>query len=381
MWLFVMGRQPALSLAELESVFDFNHILSINKQLTIIEKDQIPKIEKFGSIIKIGKIIGQFSSESELIKAMIDGLPDYSKKINLGLSWYANVSANFVGAKALQIKKQAKLINKKIRVIPNNSNTLSSAQVYHNKLDQPEHCEYLVTQHNSRFLLAKTHEVQNIEAYSRRDFDRPARDARVGMLPPKLAQIMLNLAQAKSTDTVLDPFCGTGVVLQEALLLGLKVYGSDISTRMIQMTKQNLSWLSLQYPHINTSDIRLEVADAKINKWITPYNIIVSELYLGPPLTSIPSENLLKTIISDVNKLLIDTLKNLAQQTHKDQYLVLAIPAWTVAKNKTFYLPAVDQIGNLGYNLVSFKLAKHSELVYFREGQFVKRQLLVIKRK
>jgi hypothetical protein len=36
--------------------------------------------------------------------------------------------------------------------------------------------------------------VQDIDAYAERDFERPMRDAFVGMLPPKLAQIMLNLA-------------------------------------------------------------------------------------------------------------------------------------------------------------------------------------------
>jgi len=46
------------------------------------------------------------------------------------------------------------------------------------------------------------------------------------MLPPKLAQILVNSVQAQ---TVYDPFCGTGVIPQEALLLGRTASGSDLS--------------------------------------------------------------------------------------------------------------------------------------------------------
>lgn len=70
-----------------------------------------------------------------------------------------------------------------------------------------------------------------------RDYGRPARDARVGMLPPKLAQIMLNLSvKDEKSGTVLDPFCGTGVLLQEAALAGFDFIGSDIEPRMVEMT-------------------------------------------------------------------------------------------------------------------------------------------------
>lgn len=64
----------------------------------------------------------------------------------------------------------------------------------------------------------RTSFVQDIESYTARDQARPMRDARVGMLPPKLAQIIINLALSNNDITeVLDPFCGTGVVLQEGI--------------------------------------------------------------------------------------------------------------------------------------------------------------------
>jgi tRNA (guanine10-N2)-dimethyltransferase len=44
----------------------------------------------------------------------------------------------------------------------------------------------------------------------------------------------------KEGDTVLDPFCGTGSVLIEAGLMGMKVIGSDIDAGMVHACKRNL---------------------------------------------------------------------------------------------------------------------------------------------
>lgn len=57
------------------------------------------------------------------------------------------------------------------------------------------------------------------------------------MLKPKLARLLVNLTGAKNM--VLDPFCGTGSVLIEAGVLGLRPVGSDIERKMIWYSKVN----------------------------------------------------------------------------------------------------------------------------------------------
>src|SRR3989344_7958542 len=82
--------------------------------------------------------------------------------------------------------------------------------------------------------LAKTCAVQEFEEYSQRDYGRPGRGLVFGSMPPKLAKIMINLAQLPASATILDPFCGSGTILQEALLLGYQnVIGSDVSTKAV----------------------------------------------------------------------------------------------------------------------------------------------------
>lgn len=75
-------------------------------------------------------------------------------------------------------------------------------------------------------------------------------------MPAKLARCMVNLAQPKKGDLVLDPFCGTATMLIEAGLIGCKVVGFDAQKRMIRGSRRNLE-------HFGTKPEGLVVADAK----------------------------------------------------------------------------------------------------------------------
>ena len=63
-------------------------------------------------------------------------------------------------------------------------------------------------------------------------------------LKPKMARIMVNLSNAKTE--VMDPFCGTGAILIEAAINGLKIRGSDYDSRMIKRSKINLAHYKLK---------------------------------------------------------------------------------------------------------------------------------------
>jgi tRNA (guanine10-N2)-dimethyltransferase len=60
-------------------------------------------------------------------------------------------------------------------------------------------------------------------------------------LRPKTARLLLNLAQVRKGDRVLDPFCGAGGILLEAGLMGFKAFGSDVDGRMLDGCRKNLS--------------------------------------------------------------------------------------------------------------------------------------------
>ncbi len=73
-----------------------------------------------------------------------------------------------------------------------------------------------------------------IKEVAARPFVHPA------SMRPTLARAMINLARTRPNDVVLDPFVGVGGIALEALSIGAKVIGADISDRMIFEAKNNL---------------------------------------------------------------------------------------------------------------------------------------------
>lgn len=73
-------------------------------------------------------------------------------------------------------------------------------------------------------------------------------------MPSKLARCMVNLAQPKAGELVLDPFCGTASMLIEAGLIGCRVIGFDAQKRMIRGSMRNLAYYNVQPDGLAVAD-------------------------------------------------------------------------------------------------------------------------------
>jgi tRNA G10 N-methylase Trm11 len=393
----ILGRQPALGLAELESLYGDEHIQPLNDHALLDIPAEEINFKRLGGTIKVARILTELphTDWKSLSRFLIEEVPGHMQyqpegKFTLGLSIYdLTVSIKAIQAVLLEIKKVIRRTGKPVRIVPNKVLALNSAQVLHNQLTRKGAWELIYIRNGDKTYLAQTLFVQDIEAYAARDQARPARDARVGMLPPKLAQIMVNLAAGRpearidehwdSADglgrfMVLDPFCGTGVILQEALLMGYSVYGTDIDQRMAEYSKRNLRWLVEQYPSIE-GKVTVELADATSYKW-PGFSCIASEAFLGRPLAKLPDAVTLKQVVSDSNTIIKKFLQNLAAQAKPGRRICLAVPAWRRADGQLIRLPLIDQLTDMGYNYLDLQHVQRENLIYFREDQVVARQLL-----
>lgn len=385
--IIILGRQPKIGLAELEALFSAEKVQQIMPQVALVDlaADKIP-FNRLGGALKLGQVITR-TEPNKIIDSILSTLPAYnlksSSKINLGISYYGHsLSVRELGTLGLKLKKELKSVGLNIRIVPNRQPSLNTAQVYHNKLTTNNGLELLIVPHKNQLLIARGVAVQNIASYTARDRGRPKRDSYVGMLPPKLAQIMINLASTSLDSTnkqLLDPFCGTGVVLQEALLMGYSVYGSDINQRVTDFTKTNLDWLQSKFPELDRK-YHLETADAQNNTWQPPIDLVVSETFLGKPLNHLLPIDQLRTMAQEINVLHKKFLQNLAGQISSGTRLCLAVPAWQT-KNGFLRLAMLDQLTDLGYNRVVLKHADSNDLIYHRPDQLVARELIILTRK
>jgi 2-polyprenyl-3-methyl-5-hydroxy-6-metoxy-1,4-benzoquinol methylase len=457
MTICILGRQPALGLSELERLFGADKVQKIGLETALVDVPyDTVNGSRLGGSIKIAELIDEQPSTDwrKLMRYCSKALPHHVQdmpegKVKLGLSVYdLEVSVPDINKAGLILKKAIRAKDRSVRAVPNTAPALNSAQTQHNQLTSPLGLELVLVKKGTSTLIGQVRWGQNIDSYTLRDRGRPKRDAYVGMLPPKLAQIMINLGTGDSfpaeqsellaskthqtkpeaehlseqrPDTgelrgeylpsqhsafpaeqsellangaddgkanyssysdrnkrLLDPFCGTGVILQEAALIGYDVYGTDLSERMVEYSEANLQWLRRTFDvHF---DSVLHAADAQSAAWQQPIDAVVCETFLGKPLHGLPTPADLQNIMKECNDISRNFLKNIAKQTSSGTPFCVAVPTWWDGK-KYHQLTVVDELGGLGYNRVSFEHANNSDLIYRRPDQIVARELLVLIRK
>ncbi|MBQ3292760.1 methyltransferase domain-containing protein [Candidatus Saccharibacteria bacterium] len=358
MYLAVLGREPELSNAELEALF--GEIRHLSNNLSLFGSKTTPSINRLGGSLKLAE---------KLSESPLDYLNKTEGKITLGISDYSkNASKKSASAEAMKLKKILTRHGHSVRVVLGDSAALPTATSLHNGLSgkNPKKCEFIKVENDWFRVIG----VQDIDAYSRRDQGRPARDAKVGMLPPKLAQILINLCgPLPEGSCLLDPFCGTGVLLQEALLMGYRAYGTDLSNRMIEYSKKNLEYFKF-------NNFKLEVGNATDYKW-NNIDAVACEGYLGKPMSKIPSDIELKTQKGECSIIILGFLKNLSSQIKKGTPVVIAVPAWLRQDDTYSRLEIVDNLEDMGYNVDN---KSREGLFYYREGQIVARDIIILRK-
>ena len=365
-YLAVLGRLPKLSLAELSSLYD--NVEFKTHELATFESAERPDLKRLGGTLKLAEEL------PEGVNYLIDALADLPEgKITLGVSDYrSGASARRAQGEALKLKKILQRRGRSVRVLQNKTAALSTATSHHNQLaEKKNHVEIIMTNFGNFNLIG----VQNISEYAKRDQARPARDAKVGMLPPKLAQILINLCGLlPEKSRVLDPFCGTGVVLQEAFLMGYLPYGTDLSERMVDYTKRNLEW-------IGCTKFEAEVGDAMSFSWTGKVDAVVAEAFLGQPMSQPPADIKLKHEKMRCKDIISGFLKNLSGQIESGTPVVLAVPAWLRSNGDYSRLNILDEVEDMGYNVKKFINLGQKDLLYYREGQIVAREIIVLRKK
>lgn len=398
-----------MGLAELESLYGADQITSLGNNAALIDVDPcLLAFDRLGGSVKFAKLLTVLDTTDwrEIESFLVRVSPEHAQrmddgKMQLGLSVIGlSVTLKQLQITGLTLKKAIRRSGRSVRLIPNKALELNTAQVLHNRLTGPTGWELYFIKNGNQTYVAQTVKIQDIEQYAARDQARPKRDARVGMLPPKLAQIIINLAvgeipedklasicdipadktipRPKMDQTILDPFCGTGVVLQELLLMGYRAYGTDLEPRMVEYSETNLRWLNSEFG-IQDSEFNTAVGDATNHIWQN-FDAIACETYLGRPFSALPKPEILREVMNDVDVIHKKFLQNVANQTKPGFRMCLAVPAWKT-NNGFNHLKMLDNLSDLGYTRSVFTHVDSADLIYHRPEQIVARELVVLTRK
>ena len=291
----------------------------------------------------------------------------------------------------MYIKKALQISGVSLRaVLPDfNSLTLPSVTVTKNLLLQ-KGAEIIVIAGIERIFVGKTLIVQDFEDYGRRDYQRPVRDEKQGMIPPKVAQIMLNFAEAPKNKIILDPFCGIGTVLQESILLGYKTYGSDINRMAIVNSEKNLEWFRNRYK-VAPNKYRLETTDVAMISDVfndQKFGAIVTEGSLGPMYSQLPKPAEIERNFNELQALWALAFHEFKKILEPGARVVICLPAYKRNISEYIMVPSIDFIIALGYTVVDhfpqavknmapfLRVTERQSIIYDRKDQIVAREII-----
>lgn len=391
-YFFILGNNPALSLAEILATLKPKSFDLITEEFllveTTLELNTRDLIERLGGVIKVGVIRHELeisSYKQKLPSVILDIIKHRQEKtlggkFNFGFSSYSDIDIKSLG---LEIKKKLTSLQISSRFVVSKDRVLSSVVVEQNKLLR-RGIEISFVVFGNQILLGETLAVQPFKSLSYRDFSRPARDDKSGMLPPKLAKIMINLSESSQDGLLVDPFCGSGTILSEAILMGFNnLFGSDLSFKAVSDSKRNINWIKEQY-EVKPQNVQLKVKNVlDLSKFIKANSVesFVTEPYLGPQRGKIEFSLVIKELEYLYSKALEQMFKTLVKSGR-------VVMVWPVFYGNKFINPNVSQFKKVNIlpeyirknEIIKKYINSRGNIIYGRKGQKVFREIIVLEK-
>lgn len=376
----VFGSNPALSLAEAQAFLEEPGLtLAGTYAISQTKLDALTCVDRLGGTVKAGLILLELKAGSDVADAVVELIKTHprARKILFSVTVFGKPLP--MGSRLpLEIKRRLQEDKVPVRWFADTNGIVSPAAVKKAGLLHDGY-DICVFSEKERILVGFTETVQDIDAWSLRDMGRPARDAKNGMLPPKLARILVNLAGPNTARTLLDPFCGSGTILMEAALSGYdQIVGSDIDPRQVQDAIQNTDWL-LERRLINPEQrekMRAVVSAASYIKTrvTAPVDAIVTEGFLGAPLKGEEPLRFLEEQAQKITEIWTEILPAFSQLQSVGGMIVGIWPILNSIEGQVA-VDASDVAMKAGYTLVG-----PANLVYARPEQHVQRRIVVLKK-
>lgn len=392
MFAFELGREFKLSLSEIYAVFPQAKWVFWSEKILVIEwisKEIIlSRASSFGWVIKIIEIFSQqeYKNKKSIEWIFQDFLTQHQ------YSWKFHYWVNIFGKTHLSFKEILKISKQEIksswlnpRFVNTSLQNLSSVTIIKEALVK-RNTDFNFIFFEWKTFIGTTIFIQDIYGYSNRDYGK-SRDMHIGMLPPKLAQIMINISTREWDKrwSIYDPFVWLGTILIEAVYMWYqRVYGSDNNKKMVEVSDENLGNLENKFQFQKNIFFQNAKYIHEVDM-LDSIQSIVTEWYLGEMMTQ---NNISLQRIQKQR----DTLKDLYEwffawlEKKKFQWnIVLSLPFWEMDGKYLYFEEIYDIIDK--YCEVQKLLPENSHytetkswsLLYKREKQLVWREIFFLK--
>jgi tRNA G10 N-methylase Trm11 len=428
-YLFIPGKNWKLSLAELTSFLDARsckfEVLGFSRSFFYIKTEEPLEpavIDELGGTLKIAQVAAfapselvneAFIKESREAKKQLTELLPFealaqrmpaaeSGKAVFGVSVYWEqpefrpVANRVQRALGSFVKDALKVKGKKARFMgfprDRENPQLTAVEVLKQGLVEAN-AEVMFCVGKNTAAIGSTMAVHNPFEFQKRDVDKPVQRKIFG-ISPRIAKIMVNLTHCTAGETFLDPFCGVGNILQEALLTNAKVIGVDINRWCVEAARRNLEWVTSEYS-VRDADFSVLVGDARNLRMKIPdmVDCIATEPDLGPALREIPTVPYAQDIIENLNPLFSDFLLSAHEVLRPGGILALVTPyirtrsckpvtmnVWEMARDVGF--EAAQPFGGVSFvgDASNYPLREMASFVDLDERHKIGRQISVFRK-
>jgi tRNA G10 N-methylase Trm11 len=386
--LFIPGKNWRLSLAELASLLENKRIkfaiCSFSKEFFMIrtEKAAASIIDDLGGTIKIGVSAADFSTEivrkaflqkdkeakKQISKEIADSglvseiIKSEAEKTLFGVSVYCTEKSLRSVSKVVQrfigscIKRELSGYGKKSKFMGfakgRRLPQLSHVEVLKKNLVENK-AEIMFCVGREQSFVATTIAVHNPFEFQKRDMGKPVQ-RKIFAIPPRIARIMVNLAACTEGKTLLDPFCGVGGVIQEALLAKVNVIGVDINRWCVDATIRNLEWLKNEYKLENAEYRVLQGDVQRLSQKIGQEQVdcIATEPDLGPALRQVPTTTYALRIAEKLEPLYYGLLEEGYRVLKNGGRLVVVSPYIKTRSEKPVTMGFEGKAAEIGFEIV-----------------------------
>lgn len=351
---FILGRNPKLSQSEIHSYLKarnqkFKEIF-LEENLLLIELENEVDINELGGTLKSGLI--ESSGTEETVESYIFS-EELIEKDKFNYAVFGNIDPEIIKLKFKSEKRKTTLKHgrKEIHFQNEGKTNLPKADHY-----------FILHKHNNKFYFGKINQEYNFKEVEYRDMKKPERREHLA-ISPRLAKILINLSETKKDDTILDPFCGIGGIMQEAIIKKLNAYGTDTDKEAIYHARKNLDWIQRRYKTTHHYTPKTENAKNITNK---NFDGIATETPLGEVLKKQPNDPKAKQIIQKFERIIIPILKHLGQIKKPNAKIAITFPR--IKKHTVDYEKITKET----------RLRIHKEpILESRPKQFISREIVV----
>ena len=188
--------------------------------------------------------------------------------------------------------------------------------------------------------------VPETDGFKERSTERPYITSGIS-LSSRLARLLVNVSGVSKGQLLLDPFCGSGTILGEALLKGVNCVGVDRNHGSVERTKENLGWLLSQgqrggRPPPSYSVVTGDATNLRRSLGDQIVDAIVSEPILMPRLSSPPTLEKARRLIKHASSIYSDALYEMSGVLRRGGRLVLVTPSLRTIEGKDVTLSFED---------------------------------------